>query len=608
MSSVKILSDFVKLPIQIDIEQFIILCKQNSSFGIMKSYVFLLFFFLFAKSICSQEVIYSWVHSFGSTGIDAGNVILTDSKNSVITCGYFRDQIDFDPGSEELFLKSNGSADAFVTKLNQNSEVEWALHFGGKQIDQATAMAIDHENNIIVAGTFREGMDLTNLSPGLILTSLAFNDIFILKFNHRGILLWGTSLHGSLDDVPKSMHCDSKGNIYVTGYFQGSLSHQNKDSTIIELNSRGGDDVFILRMSPEGEMNWIKSMGGRLDDQGKGIALDKNDDLVVFGNFNDTIDIDPGPSRLLLNEKGLLDAFMIKLNDQGEMIWASHFHGVDEFLASSLVINSKNEIITTGYFRMEADFDPGINVYKLSTPLSGGDSYILNLKSDGSFNWAKQLGGDHHETGLGIALDKEGNIYSTGCYQNKADFDPGSGEFFLYSFNENNNDIYISKLNSKGDFAWAYGMSGNSSDIGFSIHVDQNHNVYTTGIFGKTLTVRPGLDSIAISSKGFEDIFISKLNQSISGNINLTYDTELQVSPNPTEGYIQISLPGDIKIFDLELFSSNGDMVRTSDRLFDRLDDKLNIHLPNLSSGIYFLKINSSKGIKYSKIVVSAIH
>ena len=114
--------------------------------------------------------------------------------------------------------------------------------------------------------------------------------------------------------------------------------------------------------------------------------------------------------------------------------------------------------------------------------------------------------------GQAVSVDSSGNVYSTGWFNGTADFDPGAGTFNLINSGQFGADIFISKLDSDGNFVWAKGMGGTTSDVGYGISIDASGNVYTTGSFGGTADFDPGAGTFNLTSSGGSDIFINKLN------------------------------------------------------------------------------------------------
>ncbi len=120
------------------------------------------------------------------------------------------------------------------------------------------------------------------------------------------------------------------------------------------------------------------------------------------------------------------------------------------------------------------------------------------------------MGGPDFDSGYSIAVDDSGNVYTTGSFLGTADFDPGPGTSNLTG--GGNWDVFISKLDSAGNFLWAKNVDGANFVEGFSIALDGSGNVYTTGRFGDTGDFDPGAGTSYLTSAGVWDVFILKLD------------------------------------------------------------------------------------------------
>ena len=159
--------------------------------------------------------------------------------------------------------------------------------------------------------------------------------------------------------------------------------------------------------------------------------------------------------------------------------------------ASGVAVDGSGNVYTTGFFEGTADFDPE-NVTAGDTLVSAGgsDIFVSKLDSAGNFVWAKQMGGGDDDQGHGVAVDGSGNVYTTGHFRSTADFDPGTGVFDLMSSRPEAGpslDLFVSKLDSAGNFVWARQMGGTGSDQGEDVAVDDRGNVYTTGVVDRFL-------------------------------------------------------------------------------------------------------------------------
>lgn len=199
------------------------------------------------------------------------------------------------------------------------------------------------------------------------------------------------------------------------------------------------------------------------------------------------------------------------LAQDAQFVWAKSFGAANYDLGQSVVTDVAGNVFTFGYFMGTVDFDPGSGLANLTS--SGyQDVFISKLDASGNFVWAKKMGGTSYDIGQSIALDADGNIYTTGYFRGTADYDPGPQVYNLIS--KGTNDVFISKLDTAGNFIWAKSIGGTASDEGYSIFPDAFGNVYVTGAFNGSVDFDPEAGSFVLSSSGLHDIFILKLDAS----------------------------------------------------------------------------------------------
>lgn len=126
--------------------------------------------------------------------------------------------------------------------------------------------------------------------------------------------------------------------------------------------------------------------------------------------------------------------------------------------------------------------------------------------------WAKSVGGPGNDGGMSVVADKDGYVYSTGYFSGTVDFNPGAGVFNLSS--NGINDIYILKLDSKGNFVWAINIGGKGTEVVFSIALDGQGNPVIAGTFNDTVDFDhgTGVHKEYPSDKGVQDVFVAKYN------------------------------------------------------------------------------------------------
>ena len=252
---------------------------------------------------------------------------------------------------------------------------------------------------------------------------------------------------GTSGDYSRSIAVDSSGNVYTTGYFYGTADFDPGAGTS-NLTSAGSYDVFVSKLDSSGNFLWAKSFGGTSSDHGYSIAVDSSGNVYTTGNFNGTVDFDPGAGTSNLTSAGNADVFVSKLDSSGNFLWAKSFGGTSFDISYSIAVDSSGNVYTTGYFSGAADFDPGAGTTTL-TPAVGPDVFVSKLDSSGNFVWAKSFGGTSSDYGYSIAVDSSGNVYTTGPFTGAADFDPGAGTTTLTS--AGSFDVFVLKLTSAGE-------------------------------------------------------------------------------------------------------------------------------------------------------------
>lgn len=269
---------------------------------------------------------------------------------------------------------------------------------------------------------------------------------------------------------------------------------------------------------------WAKQMVSTSSSGCSAVSLgqDAGGNIYTTGTFFGTVDFDPGAGTF--NMTGAIaninDLFISKVDANGNFVWAKQISSGNgtRVIPTAHAVSSTGNIYITGRFLGTIDFDPGPGVFNM-TDFAGFsyDVFVVKLDGSGNFIWAKRWGWTDTDEGLAIAIDGSENVYTTGMFFGTAvDFDPDAGVFNLAS--TGGDDIFVSKLNSAGDFVWAGSFSGSSfADNSAGIAVDASGNVYTTGSFNATCDFDPGAGTynlIASPCCGTQDIFVSKLDAS----------------------------------------------------------------------------------------------
>lgn len=254
---------------------------------------------------------------------------------------------------------------------------------------------------------------------------------------------------------------------------------------------------------------WANQMKGSSFDVCQALALDAAGNVYVTGYFSTTTDFDPGTGVFNLQSLNAEDIFLAKYRPDGSLVWAKSIGDFRYQAGYSITLDSTGNIYMTGIFFGSLDFDPGPGVSTLSSA-GNEDVFICKFNNNGDFIWARKIGGPSNDFSNAVVVDRNGNIYFNGYFDGTSDFDPGTGNFNMTSVGST--DIYICKLSSAGNFIWARQIGGLASEGAYSIGLDAQNNVYTTGFFWGTVDFDPGPGNFNLTSNGFGDGFILKLN------------------------------------------------------------------------------------------------
>lgn len=506
-----------------------------------KKILILLINFTFISFVFSQDFKFEWVKSYNGASVGYDRTMAVDLDGNTYITGIFTGTIDFNQGAGIYSLSSNGSNDIYIAKFDSSNTFVWAKSVGGPGNDNSNSICLDSYGNIIVIGDYS---DTADFDPGTGITNLISSgqdDSYILKLDNSGNLIWVKSFGNSYSDHISSVDIDNLDNIYCTGYFIDSVDF-NPDSAIYYLNSYGGFDVYNLKLNGAGKLIWANHVGGNATDLSYSLVVDNGGNVYTTGNYIGITDFDPGPNTLILSYASYYpNIFISKLDSSGNLIWAksfTYFSGgipltYDGLCAYSIAIDNNSNVYTTGFMQSSADFDPGPNEYVLTTNGSY-DIFIAKLDNAGNFAWAKNIGGEllstlYPDVGYSLAVDENGNIYTTGCFEEIVDFDPGPGIYNLSCMSSK--DVFILKLDSIGNFVDAINFGGQGDNVGFSILSDMNGSIYASGTFSSNVDFNLGIGE-AIINGGISNGYFVKYSFCSTINISITETTCVEYNFN----------------------------------------------------------------------------
>lgn len=265
------------------------------------------------KQDASGQVL--WAENFGTIGDDTfadiiGYDITTDASDNLYITGNFSGTIVFGDAT----FSSPFPGDCFVLKMDALGEVVWAKQFeaGGTIQSLSQCITTDATGNVYVAGLFGGELNIGDiiLSSTMDEDNDSYSgDVFAVKLNSSGQVLWAKSYGGTGNESAKDITVDASGKVYITGYFNGVANFSGN----FLVSEGSSNDVFVLKTNNAGVVEWVEGFGSTGSDNGKGIIVDSSGNIYVTGEFEDTVSF----GSTDLTAVGYKDMFLIKLSSGG---------------------------------------------------------------------------------------------------------------------------------------------------------------------------------------------------------------------------------------------------------------------------------------------------
>ena len=364
-----------------------------------------------------------WARTWGGEESEEAEGLAVDSTGNIYVVGPFGPTADFDPGPGVDERVSIGSRDCYLTKYDNDGNMIWTRTWGGELMDSCHAVCVDGSNFLYVAGAF---YDTTDFDPGPGIDSHECNgecDAYLAKYDSDGNYIWVRVWGGLAVTAVDGLAFDVIGNIYVAGVFEDTVDFDPGPG--IDERTANYRNIFISKFNTNGEFIWVRNWYGRIRDEGHIIAV-YHTGLFVTGQFNGTVDFDPGPGVDERICEGLYDAFLTSFDFSGNYTGVQSWGGPGDEAGFDVAVNNLSEIFVIGQFFGTVDFDPGTGIEE-HTSYGGDECFISAFRSIDEFEWAGTWGSPNNDRPHGVTTDKSDNCYIVGEFWETADMDPGAG-------------------------------------------------------------------------------------------------------------------------------------------------------------------------------------
>jgi len=509
-----------------------------------------------------------WVKSFGGVESDKGISIGTDSLGYIYVSGYYNTSADF--GSINLTNNNPGGTnkEAFIMKLDSLGNVLWAIaggnQNGGCCDDRALGMHVTPAGDVFITGTFWSSFNIGSCSVPNSQRNSHDNSV-LAKVDKDGNCVWVIGFGGDntsggcpypiydADDHSYDVKVDDDGFIYVTGFFSG---YDADFDGLTIVNTDWGTDCtpmgYIGKLDSNGNWLWVDKFNGIKDARGSRdnrLAIDNFSNIYCIGGFENTANY--GPYSLTSN--GEWDAFIFKMNKDGNWLWADKVGSNKSDRANSIAIDICNDVYITGEYRNPMVFS-GANASNGTDTLSHKkkrDIFVAKMNNQGQWKWAKRARSSGTDKSYQMSVDINKQVFVCGTTGGT------TGDSTKFSDNltvppqilaDTTMSSWVAQIDGStntGDWLWGKvaGSNTDDDDRANDICSDGFGNVYAVGFFEDVAN----FDGILLDATNRKkDIFVWKMSMTPgSFTYNNSNDTvfysEVVYNPIDTGLFIQTS-------------------------------------------------------------------
>jgi hypothetical protein len=531
--------------------------------------------FLFINSFTYAQVSWQWaknVYYIEDSRIksDGENIYVYGSAGTSIV---FSDWSDVNNMIEGKIPYNQG----FLLKVNPEGRLQWGISVGGYGVDELYSIAIDKDENVYVTGYF---MDSTTIG-GKSFEGKGKTDIYLAKYDKAGKPIW-TQTFGSYEaEEGIALAINSSNEVVLYGLIRDSLVLGN-----IKLKpSKVTFNRFIAVFDSEGTVKWAKLIEGHLYGGLNNLTIDQFDNIYLASSYYSELKY----SGITIPYKDQADAFVTKLDKNGNLLWFNSIGSNGSEYIESLIVDDSLNVYIGGSFGQNCKFDT-----VLLNSVWGPNGFVAKLNSEGKFDWHQ-----HYKTTRtniqtnvsvhGITRTSDG-IYATGDFEDIVKFGENT-----YTSPEAR-DIFITKTSFDGKLLWVKQFGNSRDDMGISL-TTINDQAYLYGYYQDSLR----LGNSGMYSQDFYSRFLASFDESVTSVPASKKNDGINFYPNPAKEELTVNFeniftePSVITISDM-----NGKEVYSGHASTN--SHKILLH--EFSPGIYFLHIDNSQLNVREKIVV----
>lgn len=429
---------------------------------------------------CTPFGPWMWATRAPGASFSSGLDLAVDGDGNTVVVGVLSGDVQFGPDLIEAPFDAG-----FIAKLSPEGEWLWARQVGQEPSAMVTSVAVDAQGAVYVTGWFWG----TATFGGQTLEALDADDAFIARLSADGAWEWARQIEGN-GARGTALVVDPDGAPVVMGGFWGEAILGDET-----LTAEGFGDVFLARLTPQGDFTWVEQLASSEVVNGAALAVGEDGELVVAGDFSGMLSV--GPHTRVAG--GFSDAFVAKLDAAGAWSWVAQAGSTSTVMVGGIALAPDRTPIVIGTFHDTASFGP-----LEQTGLGEAEIYVAALTPEGEWSWVTRAGGTKGDLGLGIAVSGD-TVSVVGEFARAANF----GGTRLES--RGLQDVFIGQLDREGSWLWAARAGGTSADTGAAIAAGPDEGLHVTGSFAERGLFMP----FELSASGALELFVGRAEPSV---------------------------------------------------------------------------------------------
>lgn len=411
---------------------------------------------------------FEWVRAYGGSGEDTPRAVIHTQDDGYAIFG-FSNSTDGDLANKTVAVN-----DYWLLRLDSEGEVLWSKTYGGSRDDRGQSIIQTADGGYAITGyAMSDDGDASN--------NEGFHDNWVLRLDSKGNILWERSFGFSGHDHSYDIIQTADGGFFFVGFLDiTSARSDGYEEKAIASALHGVGEFWGTKIDANGNLQWRRYFGGTNNDRAYSVVPAWDGGYVIAG-ASESADFD------ITNARGSYDFWVVKISDQGDMVWEKSYGGSGIDIAYDISLTNDGAYVVAGH-SFSSDND-------IASPLGESDIWMIKIDAQGEMLWEKSIGGTASELARSIRAARRGGYIISG---NSKSTDGHSSENF------GENDMWVLRTDNAGQVLWQQTFGGMGLDFAFDAVENPDKSLLLVGE-----TASP--DMTGINHKGGTDLVVVKI-------------------------------------------------------------------------------------------------